>query len=115
MEDNKAMRSKCCGVRIRRSSIGLIKVKGSYERRGVCPSCYRFCEIQHSSSKIFHAALQLLKNIKKGMIIVIHIVILILCFLFVLMLTHVIRIEHKITLYPLLRSYIRTHDLSEMR
>jgi len=105
------MRSQCCGVRIRRSSVGLILVNGSYERRGVCRFCYSLCEIE-DSSKIFHAALQLLKYIYKGMIIVIAIVILLPTLLLVLMCTHVIRIEHKITLLPLLRSYMRTHDLS---
>lgn len=57
-----------------------------------------------SSSKIFHAALQLLKNIKKGMIITIAICFLLPTLLFVLMLTHVIRISDKITLSPILRT-----------
>jgi len=98
------MKSKCCGSRIRRDSIGLILVKGSYVRRGVCRECMSFCVVERRDSKIFHAALQLLKNIYKGMIIIVATCFLLPTLLFVLMLTHVIRIEHKITLYPILRT-----------
>ncbi len=69
-------------------------------------------ETVKSSSKIFHAALLLLKYIYKGMIIVIAICFLLPIFLLVLMCTHVIRIDHKITLSPILR--IRD-DHKEMR
>lgn len=61
-------KSKCHGVRIRNDSIGLIKKMMRYERKGVCPSCMSFCEIERDSSKIFHAALKLLLSIYKGII-----------------------------------------------
>jgi len=98
------MKSKCCRVRIRRSSIGLILEKGQYVERGVCPQCMSFCEIIEEHSRKFHAAHQLLKNIYKGMIIIVAICFLLPALLIVLMITHVIRIEHKITLSPILRT-----------
>ena len=70
-----------------------------------------YSEIKRDS-KIFHAALQLLKYIYKGMIILIAICFLLPTLLFVLMCTHVICISDKITLLQILR--IRD-DHREMR
>lgn len=102
MLQKSEMKSKCHRVRIRKESVGLILISGRYERRGVCPECMSFCEI-YSSSKIFSAALQLLKNIYKGIIITIAICFLLPFFLIVLISTHVLCISDKIKLIPISR------------
>ena len=63
-------KSKCCRVKISKSSIGLIRNQGRYARLGVCPSCMSFCQTVEveRSSKIFHAALKLILSMYKGII-----------------------------------------------
>lgn len=106
------MKSKCHGVKIKKESVGLILVRGSYERRGVCPQCMSFCEIIESSHKILSAAPQLLNITYKGMIILVDMFLLLPFFLLIIMITHVIYINDKIKLIPILKM---RSNLQEMR
>ena len=99
--------SKCCGAKMTVEDVGIITHKERYVSLGLCPDCRCFCSVVEirakSSSKILHAALKLLHIIYKGIIITIVIIFLLPFFLIVLMITHVIKIDDKIKLIPILR------------
>ena len=105
MNKNLKFKSKCCEAPMTVEDVGTILHKERYVSLGLCPDCRCFCSVikAESSSKILHAALKLLLNIYKGIIITIDICFLLPFFLIVLMSTHVISINDKIKLIPILR------------
>jgi len=103
----KKIESTCCGAEMTALDVGTILNKGKCYCLGLCPACWCYCSVRESGrerSKIFHAAQKLLCNIKKGIIITIDIIFLLPPFLLVLMITHVMRIDDKITLIPISRT-----------